>query len=293
MKKIITLFLGIVILVGVLLVGKNVIAKVAIEQGVRMVTGLGLKMEDFDFSLTKSYVGIKGLHLFNPSGYPDRVMVDLPVVYIDYEFAPLLQGKGIHVEEIRVHLREFTAVRNEKGKLNVDTLKPVQKEKKEAREKTAQPVREPAGKPAEVKVDNLMLRIERVTFKDYSAGGEPSVKEYNLNLNEEYHNIKNLNQVVSIIIIKIMMHTPLAALTNFNVGALQGNVTDALASSRKLASDTALKAMKQVENTDFSSAQKTVEEAASQLTGGVKGLTGAFKSKLPNPFAEEEEQTTP
>ena len=279
MKKIITLFLGIVILAGVLLVGKNVIAKIAIEQGVRMVTGLGLTMEDFDFSLTKSYVGIKGLRLFNPSGYPDQVMVDLPVIYIDYEFAPLLKGKGIHIEEIRVHLREFTAVRNKKGRLNVDALKPVQKEKKEAGERAAQPARKPTEKPAEVKVDNLMLRIEKVTFKDYSGGGEPSVKEYNLNLNEEYHNIKNLNQVVSIIIIKIMMQTQLATLTNFDVGALTGNVTNALASSRKLASGAALQAMKQVENADFSSAQKTVEETASKLTGEFKGLT-AFKNKL-------------
>ena len=286
MKKIIQFFVGILVLIGVLILGKNMIAKAAIENGVRVVTGLPLKMRDFDFSLLKSFVGIKELKLYNPAGFKDPVMMDLPEAYVNYELAPLLKG-SVHIEEIRLHLREFVVVRDERGKLNVDTLRPVQTQKRQAKA----PAQRPAAKAPKMQIDNLSLQIEKVIFKDYSKGTPPTIREFNLNMNERHQNIGNLNVVVSLIVMKVMMQTPLAGLTDFDTAALQKRVTNALADSRKLAAKMAAegtsRAVNYLAETDFKGATDTVQDTAKEITGDLKGVASNLKNKFQNPFSKE------
>lgn len=286
MKKLVWV-LGFSALIAFVVLGKNAIAKVVIENGVRIATGLRLQMGQFSFSLTRSFVGIEDLKLYNPHGYADPLMADLPEIYVDYELAPLLKGNA-HVEELRIHLKEFVVVRNEKGELNVNALKPVQAQQKgvPAPQAPAGKQGKPAGKASEIHIDKLKLQMEKVIFKDYSKGGTPSVKEYNLNLNEEYRNIKNLNLVVSLIVLKVMMGTPLAALTNFDVDSLHRGVTETLANSQKLANEAAAKAGDYLKQVDLDKASGTLDESARELTEGLKNVAGSLKQKFSNPLSK-------
>ena len=87
------LFVVLIVLLLVFLVGKNIIVKVAVEQGVRAVTGLSLKMQSLDISLSKTYVRIAGLQLFNPAGFPEKIMVDLPEIYVVMTCRPCLRNR--------------------------------------------------------------------------------------------------------------------------------------------------------------------------------------------------------
>jgi len=281
MKKL----LYIVLILAVVLVGlcfaKNIIAKIAIEKGVHVATGLQLKMQKFNLSLFKTSVGIKGLQLFNPKEYPDKVMIDLPEIYVNYSLSELFKRK-IHVEEIRIHLKEFVVVKNEAGELNLDSLRMVKDQEEKKAPKEEKPKKK--GKAPEMQIDILELQIGRVVYKDYSKGPEPSVREYNLNMNERYTNITNPAQLASLIIVRALMGTNIAKLANFDVSGLKGQVTDALASSKALAVETAAKAQEAItEHAEKArhmlEESETLQESAKAVKGTAKRMTEGLKSK--------------
>lgn len=283
---------------------KNAVAKMAIEKGVRFATGLTLKMKSFDFSLTKSYVRIKGLQLYHPQGFQDRVMADLPEVNVDYELLALLKNQ-IHLEELHLHLKEFVVIKNERGGINLDALKPVQVQggpaepsapAKTEPAKKISPARTKKWKGPEVQIDNLYLQIERVVYKDYS-GPTPTVRQFNVNINERYEDIQNLNYVISLIVVKVMMQTPIALLADLDVSALQADAADALASSRKLASKTASealvaaqKARGYLEQADYEAARRTIQDITEEITGDLKEVAGIFKKNLRRSLSQGEEK---
>jgi len=294
MKKLLT-FVAVIFLILVgLCFAKNIIAKVAIEKGVQAATGLKLKMAKLDIGLLKTHVGIDELQLFNPPEYSDRVMLDMPEIFVNYNLSDLFKGK-VHVEDFRLHLKEFVIIKNADGELNLNALKVVKKqEEKPAKE--AEPKEK--GKALEMQIDNLELHIGKVIYKDYSKGGEPRVKEFNINLNESYSDITNLDAIISLIIVKAMMNTTIGSLANFDVGGLQGSISDTLASSQEIAAVAVEKVQQQLlETTDAAqeflkeptgdSLQK-VSESTQGITDALKGTTDSLKEKLKFSFGKED-----
>ena len=285
MKKIVSIGGIVLIVFAGLLIGKDLAAKAVVESVVRFMTGLKLNMRHLDVALLRTSLDIRDLRLFNPNSYQDRQMLYMPEIYVDYELQPFFQGK-VHLEEVRVHLKEFMVVKNEKGELNLNFLKAVQSQKKEAADKGGREQKGTKGeKTPQIRIDSLKLRIEKVVFKDYSKGGRPSVREFNLNLNESYSNITNPYGVVSLIVVKALMNTGLARLTNFDLGPLQNSVSDTLASSRQIAQEAVAKAQKTLDET-AGQAEELINKAASDglrettvvLADRTKGLTQNFQN---------------
>ena len=46
-----------------------------------------------------------------------------------------------------------------------------------------------------MQIDNLALKIEKVTYISYDRNGNAATKEFNINLDERYRNIKNLDNL--------------------------------------------------------------------------------------------------
>jgi hypothetical protein len=105
--------------------GKNVIIKASVTAGVRAMTGLKLSIRSMDIDIFKTLIGIKGLQLYNPSGFVDELMIDLSEIYVDYDLGAFMKGRT-HLEEVRLNLKEFLVVKNEAGALNLDSLKAVE-----------------------------------------------------------------------------------------------------------------------------------------------------------------------
>lgn len=259
MKKFGIIIAILLVLVLVLSVGKNIIAKTAVEKGVELVTGLKLRISKLNIGVINTLVGIKDLTLYNPKGYKDRVIVNMPEIYVDYDLKAIIGGK-IHLNDIKINLNEFVVVKNEKGELNLDSLKVVkaQKEGKPPSEKEK-------AKAPDIKIDKLQLTIGKVIYKDYSKGGEPSVREFNINLDETYRDITDPYSLVSLIVVKALMNTTIASLTNFDLSGLQGTVGETLTKAKEVAAQTATKAKDAVATTS-----KSVTEAAGKLTDKIK-----------------------
>ena len=260
MKKILTITLA--ALVAIVLVfgfAKNMIIKASVESGVKLVTGLNLNIRKFDLSIMKTYIGIEDLKLYNPKGYEDKVMIHIPEIYIDYDLPSIFQGT-IHLEEMRLNMNELIIIKNKDGILNLDSLKvaqgePTEKKAEEPKEK---------GEAPQIQLDNLDLKIGKVIFKDYSKGGEPVVKVYNLNIQESHQNITDLNVLVSLIVAKALTKATLAGLTQVDFGDLQGSLGGAMDSGKQLAA----------------MGSDKLGESSKSITDSLKETTSKLKEKL-------------
>ncbi len=289
MKKLVTILIGILTVLLVSSFAKDMIVKVSVEKGVELVTGLSLKIRGFNVGIINTLVGIKDLRLFNPKGYKDSIMLEMPEIYVDYDLPAVFKGK-IHLQEMRIDMKEFTVVKNEKGELNLDSLKVVQaqKEGKKPQEKTAKE----GGKAPEIQIDSLELKIGKVVYKDYSRSGAPTVKEFNVNLDEKYKNITDPYSLVSLIVVKTLMNTTIASLAGFDLGGLKGTVSDTLASAQKLAGEAAARAEAAVQEgakqaqEAAAQARKEAEKAVTDAQKNIEDAAKGLQEKIKLPFGQ-------
>jgi hypothetical protein len=243
--------------------GKNMIIKTSVTAGVRAMTGLKLSMSSMNVGIFKTSIGIEELQLYNPPGFVDELMIDVPEVYVDYDLGAFIEGKT-HLEEVRLNLKEFIVVKNTDGQLNLDSLKVVKAEEEEVikkgkKEKTKMP---------ELQIDVLELKIDKVIYKDYSKGTPPKVKEFNVNINERFENITNPKTFGRLIILKALKNTTIARLTNFDVGRLQEKVTETVKKATEEVRETTDKAVevgKDIEEKIKETAREKVKKAADTI----------------------------
>ncbi|MDD5427859.1 MAG: hypothetical protein PHI58_01300 [Candidatus Omnitrophica bacterium] len=269
MKKWMVVAVSILVVIFVLGVTKDLVIKIAVESGTQMVTGLKLKMGGFKVGLINTLVDIRNLRILNPAGFKDRNMLIMPEIYVDYDLPAIFAGK-VHLTEARINMQEFTVVKNEQGKLNLDSLKVVQ-----AQKPGAKPEAQAGGKAPEIQIDKLRLKIGKVFYKDYSAGGAPRVTEFDVNISEEYTNITNPYTLVSLIVVKALMNTSIAGLANFDIKGLSNSVSGTLATAHKVTA--------QAVDTATKTAAKATE-TAKKAGEAVSKTTDVLGQALKNPF---------
>jgi len=254
MKKSFKFIIIFVVLILLVVFSKNLIARTVIKSLVGSITGLHLSIESIDVGLSKTIIDTKGLKLYNPRGFPDKIMADIPEIYIDYSLGALLKRK-IYFKELKFDLKEFVVVKNKDGKLNLDSLKTVKEGKKK------EGVGEEGGL-LKMQIDTLHLKIERVIYKDYTKGlPPPMIKKYNINLNENYTNITDPQQLAQLILYRALIKTSIAGLAGFSIDFLQHNLTNLLQQTGILGKP-ALKALELGEG-----AEGAVKETGEKLKG--------------------------
>ena len=247
MKKVIGVIAVIFIAVILILaVAKDIIIKTSVEKGVKLVTGLQLNLEGLKVGVFKTLIDIKGLTLFNPPGYKDEIMFEIPEIYVDYDLPAILKGK-IHLEEVRLNVKELIVVKNERGDLNLNSLKPVQGQKEGKKPKEEKRIEEKEkGKAPEMQIDVLALKVGKVVYRDYSKGEPPSVKEFNINLDEKYTNITNPQALVNLIVVQTLTSTALATIADIDLKGLQETLPGELKAIEKTATETVKKTAKEL-----------------------------------------------
>ena len=259
MKK---LGIAVVVIIGIvvlLLVFKNVIIKAAVEGGTRKATGLELAIGDMDVGLLKSKVDITDMQLLNPTGFPDKVMIDIPKFLVDVELASFFKG-GAHVETIVLDLKELMVVRNKDRKLNLSALKSVSEKQQKGKEPVEEEKATKEKKAPQVVIDTLVLKIGKVTYKDYSWGTKPFTKTFTIGIDEVYRNITDPKKLVNLIIVRALQKTNIAQLANFDLGSLKADVGDTLKTVEKAATEAGQKELEDLEKSATEEAEKAVGE---------------------------------
>lgn len=277
-KKIIIIPAIVFAIIIALFVSKNMIIKTSVTTGVKAMTGLKLSIRSMNVGVFKSLIGINELQLYNPSGFEDKLMMDLPEIYVDYNLGAIMGGKA-HLEEVRLNLREFIVVKNANGQLNLDSLRVVEETEDEGvkkddgkKEKTEMP---------DIQIDLLALKIDRVIYKDYSKGSSPKVKEFNVNIDERYENITDPQSFVRLIIVKALKNTTIASLANFDIGKLQKGLTETVRKTTEKALETQINAVEAGKNLIEEKTTETTKDAVEKASDTIKKFL---------PFGNKEEK---
>ena len=219
-KVIRAVLIVIILIVLVVVLAKDIIAKSALSSGVKAATGLKLQIKDMKVGLFTTLIDIGDMKLFNPPGFKDKVMVDIPEIYVDYDLGAFFKRR-VHLEELRLNLAELIVVKNADGQLNLNSLKIEKEEKKEA--KPAE--KEKEGAAPEVQIDDLQLKIGRVIYKDYTK--DPvEVLEYDVNINEQRKDIKDVKALTNWILFTALVKTPISKLSGYDLGQLQSKASE-------------------------------------------------------------------
>ena len=134
------------------------------------------------------------------------------------------------------------------------------------------------GAAPKIRIDYLHLKIGKAVYKDYSAGGAPSVREFNIGIDDTYTNIDNPNTLVSLIVVKALSGTAIASLANFDIGSLSSSVSGSLASAQK-AVTSAQAAVTSVmgKGNVTAAAGATAKDATEAVKKTAESLGGMFK----------------
>ena len=233
MKILRTVFLTFLVVLIVAVCLRNFLIRFGISQGIRAATGLSLTIESLDIGLLKPVIEIKGLKLYNPPEFTDKVMVSIPEVYVQYSLKDLIQGYA-NLNEVQFELEQLTVVKNENG-LNLDTLTALKPP--------------PGGPPPKFAIDSLTLKIGKVVYKDYTLPPNPSVQEFNLNLEEHYTGINGPFDLVRLIIVRTLTKTTVARLAEFDINSLQSTLSTTVIKSLQNYDNPLKKIMNNVEQT--------------------------------------------
>jgi hypothetical protein len=253
MKKVIFIVFTVLFLIGTAFVfARNYILKKTLPLGVKSIIGLDLRVKNIDIGLFKPLIEVEDLEILNPKEFSDRVMVIFPEIFAEYDLGAFLKGK-VHLKELRLNLREFQVVTNEKGRLNLDSLQVVQQRIQKLT---------PQGNaaPPEIKIDLLHLKVGRVLYKDYTGAGPVKVSYYNVNIDERLENITDPSSLVSLVLVKALSKTDIADLARFNVGILQNELNKTVSNTAQ----TAQGVVSKVKGLG-TAAQETVEKTGENL----------------------------
>ncbi|MFA5145653.1 MAG: hypothetical protein WC723_06615 [Candidatus Omnitrophota bacterium] len=189
MKKFL-IWLGIVaISLACVTIFKNLIIKSAVTTVASRITGAPVHMDGFSLNILSSTIHISGFKIYNPSGFPEGILVSCPKIKVIYDRATLFKQK-LHFFIVEIELKEMQLTKDKEGKLNVDSLKIVQQSK--------------SSPPIPMQIDLFTLSIGKIIYKDCTIGTEPSMRIYDVNRHKSYKGILTAQQLALLVLVEPM-----------------------------------------------------------------------------------------
>jgi len=208
------LFVAILVFILSAVIFRAQIAKTALTFLAARMLGAPVKIESFVFDPSGQSVSISGLKIYNPPGFSRAILVDLSKIDVVYDWQAIKKGK-FHLQKIDIELNEMLLERNEKGELNVDSLKVA----KEGKEKES--VKK--SKPLPMQLDLVKLGIGRIVEIQQAAGNKkPVVKAYEVNIHKIYKNISSIQQLALLILTEPMKSAGIRSAKIYGVSMLAG-----------------------------------------------------------------------
>ena len=219
MKKFIILILIILLPLIILQYAKHTIAKIILIKGAKHLTGLEVDMKDIKVGLLKTWIDIKDFNIFNPTGFQDTLLADIPSIYIDYDIGAFFKNE-IHIEKFQIFLKELIVIRDADGKFNINFISGISK---------SNVIDVQTGKQSKlkIKIDELEIKIDNVLYKDY-AQIPVAVFEYPVNINERCENITDFQSLIKLIIAKGLINTTISRLSNLDLTIFKEGISNLL-----------------------------------------------------------------
>ncbi len=221
-KLLLRILIGVVVLLVVLFLARNFIARKSVEIGATKATGFPLTIGSVDVGLFSSKLDVRDLKLMNPPDFPEKMFVDMPQLYVDYRLGSMFSGAP-HVNDMLINIKQLVIVKNDKGDSNAMKLKGVVS---------------PPGSTSSTKysVDKLRIHVGTVTTVDRSG----KRKDMPLNVDATYNNITDSTDISRLVLLTVMsqVHLPDIGIKTDDLKKGLGNVTDAAGKTLQGVSET-------------------------------------------------------
>jgi hypothetical protein len=221
-KLLLRILIGVVVLLVVLFLARNFIARKSVEIGATKATGFPLTIGSVDVGLFSSKLDVRDLKLMNPPDFPEKMFVDMPQLYVDYRLGSMFSGAP-HVNDMLINIKQLVIVKNDKGDSNAMKLKGVVS---------------PPGSTSSTKysVDKLRIHVGTVTTVDRSG----KRKDIPLNVDATYNNITDSTDISRLVLLTVMsqVHLPDIGIKTDDLKKGLGNVTDAAGKTLQGVSET-------------------------------------------------------
>lgn len=182
-----------VVIIGGLL-ARNIIATNLIEKGAKNLVGLKLTIGNIDLGILKTNMKVDDLDVYNPSGYTEKYIAELPLIFVNYALLDIIKG-FIHLPELEINLQQVNVEKDKNGVLNLDHIQtksiPAPKKKKTDKKK------------GEFLIDRMTLKIGTIHYIDNSQS-PPIRKKIDLKFSKTFTNLSDPKVIVSSIVKEIV-----------------------------------------------------------------------------------------
>jgi len=216
MKKLRTIFI-IIGLLAALIFLKDLLIKLALEEIARSVTGLEISSRAVEIGIIRPYIKVEGLVILNNDKFPDKVMFDVPLIYIEYDPAAI-QRNNIKIKDISFNLRLLNVVKNKNGEINLDSLNIVKNGA------DVRPIKDRFKFGTNIFIERLHLVAGKVTYKDYSQPPHPKITEFHIGIDEKYESIKDPYMLGRLILSHSLKKTNVPQIAGFDISIIDNSL---------------------------------------------------------------------
>ena len=189
MKKLLWKTLAVlIVLLVVLFLSLNLIARFSVEYGAKKITGFPLQVGSVNLRLFSSKVDVHNILLKNPAEFQEPLFVNLPQLYIDYRLGSMFSGRP-HINDMLIEIKTLTIVKNAKGESNAAKLKGVLSS---------------GDSSSKYTIDRLRLKIKgEVIIKDFSKP-KPTERHIGpLDLEPVYVNVTESTPITRLVLMTV------------------------------------------------------------------------------------------
>ncbi len=106
----------ILVLAGLALLLVDPVIKAMAEKRLTRSFGMKVTIDDLDVGIFRSDITISGLKIFHRQEFGGQPLLEMPELYVDYNWKALRQRKVLHFERVRLHLQRVNLVADTTGK---------------------------------------------------------------------------------------------------------------------------------------------------------------------------------
>jgi len=209
MKKVWLVVAILVIFTAVVVFGvvleSNQLTRLVVTIGATNIVGAPVHIGSASLDKTTYKLHIKGFKVYNPKGFADEILADIPEIYVEYGEGALAAHE-LHLKTLKLNLKTLTVIKDKSGKYNVDELR-ITKDVEQI----------------SMLIDTLILTADEVIYKDFTKGKKPLIREFKVGIkNKTYKNITTAEELGRKILSEILAKTTIRGVAVFGAAALAG-----------------------------------------------------------------------
>jgi ElaB/YqjD/DUF883 family membrane-anchored ribosome-binding protein len=253
----------VLVLIGFFVIEHAILVSIT-KTALRYVVRMDTHMNRVSLNPVTGCITVRGFKIYNPPGFKERVLADVPLITMDFKAKTLLEN-GIFFDNITVNIKEINVIKNKENQTNVSQMKAFS----------------PAEKPKEklpFLADRYDVQIEKIKVIDYTQGDEAVTKEVDLNIQESYKKVKNPDTVIKAIGFKLYFNGKLKNI-GFNIKRIQSELAKLAEENKKLRKEIVKATQERIEKTKkiAEGAITATKKAIQDTAKGVQDKAGEAK----------------